>query len=127
MGWVQQGRVMDDDGQHSEEQVGNAASVRFVHTDMPGRLVTVYAYPVGVVTPSENGDQVECAGIDTHTEYMICRDLDDPGGTEEFSQVMYETLDTKPFSHVGLAENVALAWVIAFDADRNIHWDGNPF
>lgn len=45
MGWQQHGRIWTDDGQHTDEQVGNAASVRFIDPDKPGARVTVYAYP----------------------------------------------------------------------------------
>lgn len=45
MAWVQHGIVLEDDGQHTDEQIGNAASVRFTDPDKPGARVTVYAYP----------------------------------------------------------------------------------
>jgi len=46
MGWVRQGEVWYDDGQHTDEQLGAATSARFVNPDLPRCRVTLYAYPV---------------------------------------------------------------------------------
>jgi hypothetical protein len=117
--WVQHGVIWPDDGTHSDEQVGNAASVRFANPELPGRLLTVYAF----------GEMGESGEIDlkTMTEFMICRDLDDPGSTEEWCDYQYEELDHRPLKGVADAQSVALGWVKSFDANRDIHWDGEPF
>jgi|SRR5688572_14690364 len=118
-GWARHGEIWADDGTHSDEQAGNAASARFVNPELPGCLVTVYAYGE-MAEPGE-------IGLLSLTEFMICRDVDEPGSTEEWSTYQYGELDHRPLTSVQDAETVALAWVRAFDANRDIHWDGKPF
>lgn len=159
MGWIQHGEVWDDDGQHGDTQIGKAASVRFFNPDLPGRLVTVYAFPSApelgsdaplcsharlIVKDLGNGvaqyaplpsEHLRCShdmdrvGVESLIEFMICEDLGDPGGTEEWSEYRYGPLDTRPYSGtaevmIAEAEQDALAWIMRYDADKFIAWDG---
>ena len=69
MGWVRQGEVWYDDGQHSDEQLGAATSVRFVNPELPHCRVTLYAYPVARELAEGN------VPVCTHTEPegWVCR------------------------------------------------------
>jgi len=145
MAWVQCGTVWDDDGEHSDEQVGKAASVRFVNPDLPGRRVTVYAYPhapeKSIVTKSGSIEtfhgfehDMDNFGIQSQVWFEI--DEDAAGDADDWepswSEIKYENLDTRPYSGpakkmIAEAERDALAWIMRFDASRDIHWDGERF
>lgn len=145
MGWVQYGDVNTDDGEYGGDiQVGKASHVRFTHTDMPGRLVTVYAYPTAPERSIETTEgtkttfhgykhDLDSVGIQVQTEFMVCDDIDDPGSTERWSDYRYQELDTRPYTRgdgddrVKAAEVDALRWIERFDANRDIAWDGEPF
>lgn len=124
--WIRSGEIWADDGNPGgDEQVGKAASIRFVNPDLPGRMVTIYAYPHA--PEGDDGHDLENLGVDTATEYMICRDLEDPGSTEEWSTYQYGTLDTAPLrADVSVAESVAYLWTSVRKGDE-IGWDGEPF
>lgn len=115
MAWERYGEIWDDDGQHTDEQVGNAASARFVNPDLPGRLITVHAFPhapeilnadcphtpvllesygngVGRFAPMPDEHDgcthdLDSLGVQAFTEFMICADVDDPGGTGELVEL----------------------------------------
>lgn len=73
-------------------QAGDSYEVRFVRDDMPGSLITVNVYAVEphfVGEPGPKGAGREYA-IQTQTEYLVCADPSDPGGTEIWSEVEYE-------------------------------------
>lgn len=145
MGWVQHGDVQVDDGDYGgDTQIGKAAHVRFAHTDMPGRLVTVTAYPVAPEQSIETQEgsvtvfhgyrhDMDSVGVEAQTEFMICGNIDDPGSTEKWSDLRYEALDTQPYTRgdndnkIKAAEVDALRFIERFDANRNIHWDGERF
>lgn len=124
MGWIRYGDVMADDGHHTDEQVGNAASVRFANPQIPGRLVTVYAYAHAPET--EDGElDMSGLGIQVVHEFMACDDIDEPGDTENWSDYTYEFLDTRPYNgDADAAERDALAWIEAYDPAKYLFWDG---
>jgi hypothetical protein len=125
--WVMHGPIMDDDGQHGDEQLGEACSVRFVNPDLPGRVVNVYAYASAPLNDDVEHD-LDSLGVDAMTEFMICRDIEDPGSTEEWCDYTYASLDTLPFNgDIEDATKTARAWIRAFDPNRDIDWNGEPF
>lgn len=71
--------------------------------------------------------------LQMQTEFMICRDVDDPGSTEEWSEYQYDYVDDRPpytgtIPEILAAANAAaLQEVQTFDADKYITWDGKPF
>lgn len=145
MGWQQHGVIWEDDGEHGDEQVGKAASVRFVNPDLPGRRVTVYAYPhapeKSIVTKEGSIEtfhgfehDMDSFGIESQVWFEI--DEDAPGDADDWdptwSEIKYESLDTRPYSGpaeqmIAEAEADALAWIRGFDPNRDIHWDGERF
>lgn len=124
MGWIRQGDVMADSGHYSEYQEGKAASVRFVNSDLPGRVVTVVAY--AHAPQNDDGEpDLSGLGIEAWHEFVVCRDIEDPGGTEEWADDRYEFLDTRPYNgDKDAAERDALAWIRSYDPAKFLHWDG---
>lgn len=145
MSWEMHGTVWDDDGQHGDEQVGKAASVRFVNPELPGCRVTVYAYPhapeKSVVTRDGSIEtfhgfepDMDSFGIESQVWFEI--DEDGPADADAFdpnwSEIRYESLDTRPYSGpaevmIAEAEQDALAWIMRYDPAKFIDWDGKRF
>jgi hypothetical protein len=144
MGWIQHGEIWADDGQHTDEQVGKAASVRFVNPELPGCRVTVYAYPSApekaVVTKDGtietfHGFTHDMDGFKIETQVWFEIDEDAPGDADEwnptFSGIQYAAIETGSYSGtaeemIAAAEEDALAWVRAYRPAR-IKWDGKRF
>lgn len=63
MGWVRQGGIWYDDGEHSDKQIGKASSTRLVNSDLPGCRLTIYAYAA-----AEEYQYPQEAPVCTHTE-----------------------------------------------------------
>lgn len=127
--------LMEDDGQPGGDvQVGNACSIRLENQELDeevggGRvhLVTVYVYPEGSERPETPGEvDPTSLSLVMQTEFMVCTDRDDPGGSEVWSDYQYDTLDTRAFRSVVDAECVAQDFLRAFDPVRDIHWSGGP-
>lgn len=142
MGWVQSGTIWPDDGEPGgDEQIGKAASVRFVNPDLPGRRVTVYAYahaPEKEIVTREGHVEIfhgytsdmDSLGIQVQTWFEF--DDNAAGDADEWeptwSKEEYRSLDTRPYAgDRKAAEADALAWIRAFNVDRDIHWDGEMF
>lgn len=94
-----------------------------------GRSACVCWLPAAHMRCSYDMDSV---GLTMQTEFMICRDINDPGSTEEWCDYQYEELDAAPFTGteeeiVAKANAAALKRVRMFNGERDIHWDGKPF
>jgi len=125
--WEQHGEIVRDAGDvGGDEQVGESSSMRFVNPDLPGRVITIYAYPVGVNHLGEDGDQIKVTGIQSATEFMICTDVDNPGDTEIWSDYTYVDEVIRPFAELEAAERTA-AGLLALADPKNIDWNGEPF
>jgi hypothetical protein len=142
MGWVLHEEPWTDDGEYSPLQVGKAAHIRFRHTDKPGRLLTMSAYPmapeVEVVTHKDTVEtfhgykaDMDKLAVEVHTEFMICDDIRDPGGTENWCDYRCKRLNTAysgiDGEKVRAAEADALKFVRRFNGERDIDWDGERF
>lgn len=145
MGWQQHGVIWEDDGEHGDEQAGKAASVRFVNPDLPGRRVTVYAYPhapeKSIVTKEGTIEtfhgfehDMDNFGIESQVWFEIDEDAsgDADNWDPTWSEIKYKSLDTRLYSGpaekmIAEAEKDALAWIRSFNPNRNIHWDGERF
>lgn len=127
--WQEYGSEWTDDGNPGGDwQVGKACSRRFHNPEIPGALVTVYYYPGSY--KSEDDDESETFELDVEcqTEFMICKDIDDPGGTQEWCTYTYnKDVYDNAFDSVEKAEAAALSALRRFDPVRDIHWDGKPF
>ncbi|MFJ6141400.1 hypothetical protein [Kitasatospora sp. NPDC092286] len=117
MTWVMaEPGVMDDDGTHGDEQRGPACSVRFTNPDLPGAVVTVYAY---AHTPEREN---------TVTEYATGWNPEDPDSQPEWTRQAYDSLDTRPFNrNVDAATAAARTWIRSLDPERDFRWDGKEF
>lgn len=124
--WAEHGVLFEDAGTFGGDvQVGRSYSRRFVRADMPGRLITVCAYPIEAQGP---GDDEKSITLEMQTELMVCRDVDDPGSTEVWSDAEYSDLPERfdvVFTSVELAENMARALVRSMEP-YHLGWDGNP-
>jgi hypothetical protein len=102
--WVrdqQGGGVLPGGDVGGDSQASESFSVRFHHRDHPEVLVT-YSYYAAV-------DEVNPATItvERETEYLVCTDPDDPGGSEVWSAYRRTTLPGI-FASVPAATNAAL-------------------
>ncbi len=70
-----------------DAQVSESFSVRFHHRDRPGALVTYCYYAADV-----DLEDLTTIYVERQTEYLVCTDPDDPGGTEVWSDSRYTTL-----------------------------------
>jgi hypothetical protein len=87
--WVRDqrgGGVLPGGDVGGDRQVSESFSVRFHHRDHPGVLVT-YAYYAAV--DDENPAEIT---VERETEFMVCTDPADPGGTEVWSAYRHTTL-----------------------------------
>src|SRR5215469_15210780 len=64
-----------------DAQVGESFSVRFRRADQPSAMITRTAYPASGGRSCQGGFLVRI-----QTEWLVCRDVADPGGTELWSE-----------------------------------------
>jgi hypothetical protein len=105
-----------------DNQVGDGYSVRYHSADVQAAVITVSIYPVRTAEAGEYGLEVQ-------TAYVVCRDRLDPGGTEEWSDTMYEEPeDQAPYRDLESAQAGALKLAEAYAAGSCPipDWDGRP-
>lgn len=93
--WIQVSDVVEDAGDiGGDRQAGSAWSKRFIRW-MPGigkwGVINDAYYQAGEDHDGSGGEYV-----DRQIEYMIVRDPDRPGDTEEWSGYFYEDVNTEP-------------------------------
>ena len=89
--WVrdqQGGRVLPGGDVGGDRQASESFSVRFHHRDHPGVLVT-YSYYAAV-----DEENLAAITVDRETEFMVCTDPADPGGSEVWSAYRHTTLQS---------------------------------
>jgi hypothetical protein len=100
-------------------QRGESFSVRYVRPDMPGSLITRTAYAV------EN-----CPGeftVQILTEWLVCTDPADPGGTEIWSDSERNYEGTPIYNRAWKAEDAASQAALGMLREAGSHdWDGQP-
>lgn len=110
-------------------QTGNIFSRRFTHTKLPGRLFEVIAYPIKGDGSTPTPDEDAPIRLEVQTRMTVCRDVEEPGSTETWSDTEYSDLPERfdhDFDSVKKAEAHARAMIRSFDLDRHIGWSGNP-
>ncbi|MDQ1041515.1 hypothetical protein QFZ75_008017 [Streptomyces sp. V3I8] len=127
--WVESGEMLTDaGGVGGDIQIGNAAERRFTHTTLPGRVVDVTACPIkgdgSTSMPAEDAPIY----LQQQVHTTICRDVEDPGGTEEFADITYPDL---PEAYSGTYATVtdaeaAARRLVASTTPEHIGWDGVP-
>lgn len=139
MTWVMaEPGVMDDDGQHGDEQRGPACSARFTNAEFPGAVITVYAYAhaperensvdVNGIETAEYGPDLDSLGVESLTEYATGWYLNDPESDPDWEKQEYDGLDTWPLNRdVDKATTVARVWIRSLDPTRDFHWNGKEF
>ena len=115
MGITRGDQVGDDD------QAGESYSIRFHRADRPGAIITRTAYPV-TVTESRGGQFL----IRVETEWLVCSNPADPGGTEVWSDRRRED-ETRSYDTAAGAEQAAqdVAREVLRDV-ASLTWDGLP-
>jgi hypothetical protein len=101
-----------------DRQVSESFSVRFHHRTRPGVLVT-YSYYAAVDEESPTTITVE-----RETEYLVCSDPADPGGSEVWSAYRHATLPGG-FARVQAAADAALRAALAHLVCEE-PWAGRP-
>lgn len=128
--WREDGVLCQDAGDAGgDNQWGVAASRRFIHTQLPGRVIDIIAYPIrgDGTTPDPAPDAP--IRLEWQTWITVCRDVEEPGATEVWADVEYSDLPERfdgDYRSVEAAEQGARALVRSFDPDRHIGWDGKP-
>jgi hypothetical protein len=87
--WVRDqhgGGVLPGGDVGGDRQVSESFSVRFHHRDLPGVLVT-YCYYAAV-----DEERPAAITVERQTEYLVCTDPADPGGSEVWSSYRHTTL-----------------------------------
>jgi hypothetical protein len=122
--WQQHG-PLDDRDDPGGDQAGIAYGLRFINPAVPGALLEVHFY-------AAYGDHAINHAINTgpyfvrrSTTYTLCRDVDRPGDTEEWSDAYYTTL-SGPYPTVAGAETAARVLAQQFDP-RSLTWNGRRF
>jgi hypothetical protein len=108
-------------------QVGEAYCRRFVHSRLAGRHIEVRAYPVANSQPDPGAEPT--ISLDVQTELMVATDPEDPGGSEEWSDLEYSDLPEqyeRTYPSVEAAEQAAQEYLRQLDPARDFTWDGKP-
>lgn len=109
-------------------QVGVASSRRFHHLLLPGRVFDVTAYPVqgdGTTPQPAPGAPIR---IQVQYQLTVCKDVEDPGGTEVFADIIYPQLPERfdvDFVDISAAEKAARL-LVQLHGPEHIGWDGAP-
>ena len=115
--WVRDprgGGVLPGGDVGGDTQVDESFSVRFHHRDRPGALVTYCFYAVA------DPDQPAAVSVERQTEYLVCTDPTDPGGTEIWSDYCFATLQPD-FATVQAATDAAHQHLLCEES-----WSGQP-
>lgn len=129
MGWKADGTGVYEDASDTiggDIQATRSFSVRYINDgfpdgDPPGRVVTVYFYGVdpGLLNDEPTGKyHVECV-----EERIVCRDVTQPGDTEEWADMRYETVPGPTHTSLEAAEKRARNVARRHQATW-LKWDG---
>lgn len=106
----------------SGDELMDAHGVRFIHTELPGRLFTIDFYAANRNWRGEDQDQPVVFEVHSCAELMVCRDITDPGGTEEWCDYV-DRDEPGTYPTVEDADNAAAYLAHTYTADQ-ITWDG---
>lgn len=117
--WTPARRGITTGGDRSDLQCGESLTVRFTCPAKPGSLIDVTFYPV------EYPDGTGLYRIERMTEWIICTDPADPGGTEVWSDL---DITTMPDRYSSPANASFWMWAMAEEAETfpaaYTGWDG---
>lgn len=105
-------------------QAGEAYEKRFIHPKFAGRLVVVAVYPVFGDGSNPMPPDVTVISLQVQIEYMICRDVDDPGSTEEWADYRYMSVPLPAGSSLDQAQALCVPFLEAYNG-TNIVWNGD--
>jgi hypothetical protein len=123
-GWTEKDSMVSG-GMAPDNWVGEFFSRRFQHPRKPGCLIDV-----SISAATYENDAVEGGhelGIEEEFEYRICRNVEDPGSTEEWSGLQYTQVgDYTTFKSVEEAAIYAKQRLKDLDAG-DLSWNGVRF
>ena len=121
-GWIEKDTICEAGDVGGDNQIGEAFNRRFYHPDKPGRLITVSVYAVNYENDAVEGGYE--LGIEEQIERMICRDIEDPGSTEEDCGYEYNAVDDyATFKSVEEAAIYAKKRLVGMTGD-DLSWNG---
>jgi hypothetical protein len=120
--WQPAGDVGSNGDCGGDIQRGDSYSVRLVHPDMPGSLITVAFYAA---------EYDECPRefvVQRQVEWLVCADPADPGGTEIWSDYDYSDVSETVMTRRRDASREAKQHAEYVHANPDIYggWDGQP-
>jgi hypothetical protein len=122
-GWQPDGTGIVSNGDCGGDiQRGDSYSVRYRHPQLPHAVITRSAYAAEDTdrNPGEFFVQVE-------TEWIVCTDPADPGGTETWSDTSYDDEEDRSWDTAEEAEADARRVAAELLQDAGSHsWDGRP-
>jgi hypothetical protein len=98
-----------------DRQATESYSVRYMTSDRPGALVTIYFYG------ERTGPQEY--GVTMQTEWLVCADPRDPGGTEQWSDSDYHDLTPYMITSRADADRIAREHANTHTVEE-VTWDG---
>lgn len=126
--WREVDELMEDGNAGGDIQVGKAYSRRFTHTKLPGRVLDIAAYAVRGDGTDPMPDADAPLTLQWQSSMTVCRDVDEPGSTEVWSDIEYSELPErfdKEFHYAMNAQAMARKLLEQFDPEH-IGWDGKP-
>ncbi len=126
--WKMHGGITEHGQIGGDVQLGRSFGIRFVHTSLPGRVVEVVAYPVTVDVAGQPHEEGEFIELRCEQQMTVCRDVEDPGSTEVWSDIEFVELPerfTRTYARLRFAELEAQA-LVAGILPEHIGWDGSP-
>ena len=123
-GWQPDGTGIMSSGGYcgGDIQRGDSYSVRFCRPDLPSAMITCTAYA------AEDDRNPGEFFIQVQTEWLLCTDPADPGGTETWSDITCDDDDARIFDTAGEAEQAARQRAVEELAGaESLEWDGEPW
>lgn len=123
--WTEKDSVFHDAGDvGGDAQAGLSHNRRWWHRNQDGEyaVLDVYTYPAYVELDEIAPDPKRLVvGVQIH--FTLCRDLEDPGGTEEWSDLMHATVSDED-EYLGAADEAAQLLLKALEPGR-LGWCGH--
>lgn len=121
--WRTHGAICEAGDIGGDIQVGGAVEKRYVNSAYPGRLVIVAICPIAGDGTDAMASLESDTSLQVQIEYMICRDVDAPGDTEEWSDYRYMTIPLPPGTNIRQAEALCTPFLELYNG-TNIVWNG---
>lgn len=122
--WRPYGMICEAGDIGGDIQAGDAQEKRFTNPKFPGRLVIVAVYPIFGDGSTPQPPDLSVLSLQVQIEYMICRDVDAPGDTEEWSDYRYMSIPLPPGTSLDQAQALCVPFLEGYNG-TNIVWNGD--